>query len=375
MAVGTTAESVKRRRAKNWKPYDYENTYSEELDSLEEEQLIRMIHEQRKAIYATKTIRYGGQMDVEAYPEFTRLPGTLCKKCSPEAKKDLNDRNSRKECERRIGENFGSSDFWITLSYMPNEEPEDIDAALRDMQNYIKRLNYQRKKMGIPAARYVYVTDWTKNRRRVRTHHHVVIDGEQSATDLLAAWKKGRRNKATPLVLDEDGLSGLSRYMTKPHAADTEDIKHRRKWCASKNLRRPEERKNHQTFRRRKVEHLAQHPADMQHILEKLYPGFWFERGTVRYNGHCGLFYLSATLREKAAPGDVVTISGRPEALEEINEKTRQQLRDHREFLLLALDGTTATIGAASGRGKTWQVPLRACIVDRRREGAKKTWS
>lgn len=366
---------TKRRRASNWKPYDYENTYTEEVDSIAEERLIELIHEQRKAVYATKTVRHGGQMDVEAYPEFTRLPSAGCKRCTPEAQRDLNDRNSRKECERRINENFGSSDWWLTLSYMQGEEPEDLDAAIKDMQNWTRRINYRRKKEGIPAAKYVYVTDWSKNGKRVRAHHHIVVDGAQPIEEMMAAWNKGRRNKSTPLVLDENGLSGLSNYMTKPHAPDTETVKHRRKWCASKNLKRPEERKNHRTLRRRKIEYIAQHPAEMQNILESKFPSFWFERGTVRHNGHCGLFYLSARLREKAVPGDIITVSDRPEMLEKISDQDRKELRNRREYLLLASDGTTATIGSTTGRGKTWQIPLRACIVDRRREETRKIWT
>lgn len=355
--------------ARRWKDYDYESTYQEETTGASEAELERLIREQGQTIYATKKIMYGNQLAVEVYPEFTRLPAIAKKKPTPEAMRDLNDRNSRKECERRIGENFGENDYWITLSYGKGEQPENMDEALRDIQNWVKRLNYRRKKEELPPARYVYVTDWTKDGRKVRAHHHVVIDGAQTADEMLKAWKHGRRNKATPLILDEHGLSGLAKYMTKPHAPDTEEVKHRRKWCASKNLRRPPERKNHQDFRRRKVEEMGKRPAEMQQIMETRYPGYWYESGSARYNGHCGLFYISAELRKKAEPGDVVRLSSDWAELEELPPKARAQLRCHSHYIVTGIEAGKARIMHG---GKTWTVPWRACIITQRREGRRK---
>lgn len=105
-----------------------------------------MIDRERRVVYATKTVKHGHQFDVEIFPDFTHLPGTLPKdRSNREAQRNLNDRNSRKECERRINENFGPDDYWVTLTCLPREEPQTMEDALRLFQNYIKRINYRRK--------------------------------------------------------------------------------------------------------------------------------------------------------------------------------------------------------------------------------------
>lgn len=49
-------------------------------------------------------------------------------------------------------------------------------------------------------------------------------------------WKLGRRNQTRRLDYDENGLSGLAHYITK-------DPKGKKRWCASKNLKKPEEKR------------------------------------------------------------------------------------------------------------------------------------
>lgn len=136
----------------------------------------------------------------------------------------------------------------------------------------------------------------------------------------------GQKNTVEYLTLDERGLSGLAYYITKPHASDTEDIKHKKRWTASKNLRRPVEHKNHQAFGRRKVEALAKAPADMFATMEKKYPLYWCEAAEARHNGINGYFYLRAVLRERCQPGDLVTITGKPELLERLPDVIQRKL-------------------------------------------------
>lgn len=360
-----------------WEAYDYESAYELPLDQLTEQQLQEMIDKERKVIYATKTVKHGHQCDVEIYPDFTHLPGNLPKdRSNREAQRNLNDRNSRKECERRINENFGPHDYWVTLTYLAREEPQTMEEALRVFQNYIKRLNYRRKKKGLDPARYVYVTDWTKNGRRTRTHHHLVLDGGLTMREVLELWAKGRKNTVEYLVLDERGLSGLSYYITKPHASDTEDIKHKKRWTASKNLRRPAEHKNHQAFGRRKVEAMAKAPADIYGTMERKYPRYWCEDAEARWNGRNGYFYIRAVLRERCQAGDVVTITGKPELLETLPQPIQKKLGRYKRFLVLAVDYTVPGWETAQlqpeGTRERIACPARACIVNERRKGEKK---
>ncbi len=396
------------RQHPSYKPYDYETAYNHTMDMLDEAEAMRLINELRCPVYATKTIKAGTKMDVEVYPEYTRLPAEIQREPkSREAQRNLNDANSRKACERLVNANFTERDCWLTLSYDDLHLPDCIERAQKDAQNWIKRVNRRRAKLGHSPARYVYVIwltlsyddlhlpdcieraqkdaqNWIKrvNRRRaklghsparyvyviehgesqskhrrVRCHIHVVMDGELPMEEALALWTCGQRNHARRLAFDENGLSGLAQYITKDSPTA------RKKWCASKGLRRPVEHKNHRTFRRRRVEKLALSPGLMCTEMEKQYPGYWFIRGDVRWNGFNGQFYLSAKMRRRALPGDLVKLSGPADALAQIPPDTTRRLGS-RELLVVDTDNTpgreTATVKYGAHR---YILPGRAAVV------------
>lgn len=171
-----------RRKKAACVQYDYEAAYQEQMDRLEEESIRQLLKEGKvKSVYATKEVRSGEQLEVEVYPEFTKaqmqdIPPEGLKKKDRSAQYNLNEKNSQKQCERTINENFGERDIWATFTYSEDNMPADMKQAKKDMQNYIKRLNYFRKKMGMPKARYVYVTECSD---KGRWHHHIVLDGKK----------------------------------------------------------------------------------------------------------------------------------------------------------------------------------------------------
>lgn len=170
-----------KRRKSAYIEYNYEAAYQKKLHNLEEVNAEKMLKEGKvKSLYATKEIRAGGQLEVEIYPEFSRsqkdlIPDEAKKKKQRQAQRDLNDKNSQKECIRTIEENFTDQDIWGTLTYTDDTMPDTEEEADRNMVNYIKRLNYRRKKMNLPNLRYVYTTECSD---RGRWHHHIVLDGD-----------------------------------------------------------------------------------------------------------------------------------------------------------------------------------------------------
>lgn len=208
----------KKRRKAVYVPYDYEAAYMNSLDKMEEANEERILKEGKvKSIYATKEIRSGDQLEVEIYPEFTKgqkdqIPDEGKRKRQRQAQKNLNDKNSKKMCERVIGENFTDRDIWATFTYTDDNMPASMEVATKNMQNYIRRLNYQRKKQGLSNARYVYVTECSE---KGRWHHHIVMDGDVDMDTVEAVWNLGKRNEIRRLQRDENGLVGMARYITK----------------------------------------------------------------------------------------------------------------------------------------------------------------
>lgn len=374
---------TRKKRRPGWKPYDYEAVYPQPVPGLPEDTIRKLIDQQRLAVYATKRIKAGTQMDVEIYPEFTRLPSWADKSVDREAQRraqtDLNRKNSRKQCVRLINENFGPADYWLTLTYYDRCLPTDREQAKKDFRNWIARVNRRRKRAGLENAKYVRVIEWSNRGHRVRCHIHVVIDGGLPVEELLALWPLGGRAKPARLQKDEQGLTGLALYITKPHAKADEDTKFEKNWAASRNLRKPKEYKNHRDFGRRTVEQIAACPAEHYRRMEKKCPGYWCEQIEARWNGHNGLFYITAAMREKAQPGDLITISGKQEALEFMPPQERARLRkllaQHSmlECVEIQADpqGHEAAVLRPPGGKTIITVPARACIVAEKAERRK----
>lgn len=292
-------EKHRRRKKQPAAPYDYEQAYSLAVKNLEEADA------RRAAMcgirYAAKEIRAGGQLEVEIYPEFARgknpyTPTAAQREQQRRAQKNLNERNSRKQCERILNANFGDGDIWATLTYSPDNMPADMDEALKNMQRYIRRVNYQRKKRGLPNARYVYITEGNED----HWHHHVIMDGDLDLDTVENLWTKGRRNNTRRISTDADGLAGMAKYITKEKKAK----KSQKRWTPSKGLKKPKESVNHYKFRRKDVRDMAQDENCIGDKMRKWYEekGYVFREAECRTNAVNGGIYIYARLYRAEKP-------------------------------------------------------------------------
>lgn len=310
-------EQKKRRRRKNvYVEYDYEEAYQKQLENLEEDIVKRMMEGKKvKYVYATKEIRSGEQLEVEIYPEFTRkrqseIPEEGRRKKDRQAQRNLNEKNSRKQCERTINENFTDDDIWATFTYTQENTPASMKVAQKNMQNYIRRMNYQRKKRGLPNARYVYVTEYGD---KGRWHHHIVLDGDIDIDTVEKLWTMGKRNQVRRLEKDENGLVGMAKYITKPKGKgkgkgkEQEEGKHQKTWTPSKGLKKPKEDKNHYKTKQSHVDKMVNGTLKVEDHLKKWYAeeGYEFTEAEIRHNKWNGQYYIYARMRKpKDEKGD-----------------------------------------------------------------------
>lgn len=284
-----------KRKQISYTRYSYEDTFTESIEKLEEKRIEEMLQDGRiKCAYASKTIKAGPQMEIEIYPEFTRkqirkygLPKNR------QAQKNLDDRNARKYLERMINANFSQGDIWATLTYSPDNLPGSIEEAERNMKNYIRRVNTARKRQGLPNARYIYITEYSAE-KKIRCHHHLLIDGGLSMDELEKKWKKGSRNNLRRVAPDEEGLAGLATYLTK-------DPKGKKRWKASKGLKKPVIRKSYKVFKEKNVRDMVTGRTEVKEITEKKYKRYIYTRHEIRYNEINGKFYIYVRMRERSA--------------------------------------------------------------------------
>ncbi|ESE29888.1 hypothetical protein HMPREF9089_00921 [Eubacterium brachy ATCC 33089] len=268
--------------------YDYESTFNSKLDA-DDKRIEKLLSDGRiKGIYATKTIKAGKSFEVEIYPEFTKKSqqGFKLKKINKTAQKNLNDKNARKRLERLINTNFKNGDYWVTLTYTNENLPTSLEAAQKDMKNYIERINYRRKKKGLNNAKYIYVTEFSE---KGRCHHHLIMDCDLDMKIIESVWKKGRRNNVRRIAEDEQGITGLAYYLTK-------DPQGRKRWKSSQGLKRPIERKSYSVISKRKIQNMIKNQDSIEFELEKIYKGKKFMSAEVKYNKYNCKFYIYARM-------------------------------------------------------------------------------
>lgn len=300
-----------KKKGKNFIPYDYEAAYNKQLGELHEWVIRNMFTHRKKVVYALKEIKAGDQIEIEIYPQFRKMDevpkeGQRIVRDNSRAQKNLNDKNARKYLERKINQNFGDKDIWMTLTYDDDHLPQDgdIDAAEKDMVNYIKRVNYQRGKRGMANAKYIYVTEYSP-RAEIRWHHHIVMDGALDMDTLEKCWRKGRRNEVRRLQKDENGLSGLANYIVK----QKDRLKSEKRWHCSQGLKEPDVRVVHSKQPEKGkgnykpvgkyVERMVRNQDTVREILAGWYPESSFTDVAIYYNDFNYMFYIHARMRRK----------------------------------------------------------------------------
>lgn len=288
--------------------YDYEELYNQSIDGWDEQMAANLL-ERARGVYATKEVSFGGQMDVEIYQEFGRKEAKeqgvprLNKKLQRKMMEQLNGKRARKYFRRLADHNFSDGDYWITLTY--ENVPESTEAAVECMQKYIRNINKKRKRRELPNARYIYTTETTSvDGEIVRIHHHMLMDGMLDIGTVIETWKHGGRNEFRKIQTDEDGIASIATYMAKP-AADKHRKKHEKRWTSSRNLKKPEEKKHHQT-RTKEINKMIHNHNYIKEYIEQAkmrngklrYAGYVYVDSEVRYNNINGRYYISIHLRK-----------------------------------------------------------------------------
>ncbi len=193
-----------------------------------------------------KRVDCGDYTYVDLYPVYSEAPvqGRKRKakyKETPETMQKLNDRNSKIKQEQIIHANFDNTSYKLEFTYNNQFLPIAPKRAKMDIQNLIRVFQRMYKKAGV-ELRYMYVTQYGEKSGRV--HHHMIMTGGVSREQLIKAWGMGRMN-IDELQFIETGVADLSAYIGR----DDEKQKKKelpelwkKRWCGSKNLKKPVEK-------------------------------------------------------------------------------------------------------------------------------------
>lgn len=222
--------------------------------------------------YRTKTIKAGNMLELEIYPIWKSQEAARAKKTQPsrKAQENLNHKNTKKKIMRYTNANFGKGDLWGTFGYDDENLPATPEAARRDFVNFLRRIKNRRKILGLPALRYIYVTEWKHDGEAVRCHHHVILSGDMDRDEIENLWHGGAYPQTRRLRVKEDcGLNGLAAYLSKGSAGE-------KRWAHSTNLKPPRETVADQKITPRQATKIALDENGAPEIFEKVCKGYKF---------------------------------------------------------------------------------------------------
>lgn len=197
-----------------------------------------------------------------------------------------------------IHANFGSEDIHQTLSFRSEYMPGSKEEADRQVQNYLRRVDYRRKLLGLPPMKRIVIAEGgdvsKRTGKQTRYHYHIIMSGGIPRDDLELMWNTKRINwkrlsagdekarkyraeltcsvigwaNADRLRPQENGLEQIANYLSK-------DPKGRKRWHASKNLEKPVRATNDSKYTRRQFEKVCiSGEIYLRSFWEKKYPGY-----------------------------------------------------------------------------------------------------
>ena len=270
---------------------DNESVHTIKLNE-DDEYINHNLEIRNKCNYLTKTITSGQIREIEIYPIYKKgeIPDGWKPPKSKEHQRNLNDKNARKNLIRLINTNFNTGDYLITFGYSEVNLPKDHEEAKKNMQNFIRRLNYQLKKRNLEKAKYIYITEHSVS-DKIRCHHHLIISTELTIDKVEDLWKLGRRNNMKKLSADEMGLTGIATYLTK-------DPKGKKRWCSSNNLKKPKVTKSISKFSKKRIHTMTRFQHIIKQDMEKANQGYIYVDHKIYINKFNGRPYIYAIMRK-----------------------------------------------------------------------------
>ena len=205
--------------------------------------------------------------------------------------KDLNHKNARRYLVQLGNGNFGIGDLHVSCTYSNKNLPGSIEEAERIVNNYLRRIAYRRKKLGLPPLKYILVTEYKfsdDGGELTRVHHHIIMNGGLPRDDVELMWSVTRINwkkaekdpeyraeieqmgwtNADRLQVNENGIEALCKYITK-------EPNRKKRWSSSRNLKRPVKHPPADSkYSRAKVERLAKSNDCGREFFEEQFPEF-----------------------------------------------------------------------------------------------------
>lgn len=158
---------------------------------------------------------------------------------TPEAMARNNERQAAKKLARLINCNFEAGDAIVTLTYRPDERPDNPQQTKKNISNFLRRLKELCKKMGIELI-YIGVSNFDC---RGVPHHHLLLKANLiTSADIEALWGLGIVRFTKLANRDNGDYTKVAYYFLKHTNQVYNDPKrrvHAKRFISSRNLQKP----------------------------------------------------------------------------------------------------------------------------------------
>lgn len=271
----------------------------------------------KRTVHCGKYGQHADMITASYYPHTEKRKHSRRRKYqeSTPQQKNLNNKKAKRYLEALINTNFGEGDICAHPTYRDEEMPASIEEAQKRAKNYMRRINRARKKLGLPNAKYIIITEMSKTGR---IHHHIVMDGLMDRDVVEEKWQQGYCNADRLRPDPKTGLASLSGYVSKaPKSSrkgkkeeqpEEERPKGGKRWISSQNLTKPWVSINDdpRQMSQKKFTALQELPEDSEmtrQIIEKDNPGYTVIEIEKEYNQEYGKWYIFAKMRAKLSTG------------------------------------------------------------------------
>lgn len=246
--------------------------------------------------YRTRTIKSGDVLEVEVYPIFGRQQEQRARAAKQQITKEAMERHNLEAAKRRIARlancNFDDNDLHVTLTYRQAPAFEQVQ---KDVRNFLRRVKRIRDKRGLTELKYIYAIEDNEDGIKKRIHAHVLLSGGVDRAEIEGLWARGYAN-CDRLRPDENGLEAVARYIVK-------STKNRKKWCCSKNLKKPKVRTSDTKLSNKRVQLLSRGiEVEAKELLQKLWPGYDYVDLRASYSDRVDGVYLRGKMHKKTPP-------------------------------------------------------------------------
>ena len=155
---------------------------------------------------------------------------------SSEEIKELNYKYAARKLTRLLNNNFGHSDWSLSITYQEELRPETAERFRKDVENFLKRVRRRFQKQG-KQMKYIYAVGYGEE---CAAHMHLVISGDIDLKEITDCWNYGYI-RATRLDSSGDYIQ-LADYIlkhTKKTFNNPELAVFKKRWNQSSNLEIP----------------------------------------------------------------------------------------------------------------------------------------